>query len=145
VFTRDLPRPAGCLVDRELGCAVAPDVHVRFQRHDYVFHLTLKGSPPKALGIWTRSGTRTLLVAHAGRGSKARQRLLIDFTATEFDGIVPPADSHGLIPDIGPVLHWRIAYTLDKKKGLCCPRFDPGNPDFSPFDVAPQRLTAAPE
>ena len=32
VYTRDLPRPAGCTADPDLGCAAAPDVHVRFQR-----------------------------------------------------------------------------------------------------------------
>jgi hypothetical protein len=143
VFTRDLPRPAGCIVDRELGCAAAPDVHVRFQGRESVFHLTLKGSPAKALGISSSGATRELLVAHDGRGSKARQKLVIDFTGTEFDGIIPSNGVHGLIPDLGPILHWRIAYTLDRKKGLCCPYVDPANPDRSPFEVRPQRLTAA--
>ena len=117
VFTRDLAQPSGCTSDPEFGCLAAPDVHVRFQRKEYVFHLTLKGSSKKALGI-TRS-TR-LLVAHDGRGSKARQKLLIDFTATEFDGIIGASESHGLIPDLGPILNWRIVYTLDRRKGLCC-------------------------
>jgi hypothetical protein len=143
VFTRDLPRPAGCLVDRELGCAAVPDVHVRYQGRESVFHLTLKGSPAKALGISNSGAARQLLVAHDGRGSKARQKLVIDFTGIEFDGIIPSNGLHGLVPDLGPILHWRIAYTLDGKKGLCCPYFDPGNPDRSPYEVAPQRLTAA--
>jgi hypothetical protein len=132
VFTRALPRPKGCTPDPELGCLAAPDVHVRFQRKDYVFHLTLKGSSDKALGI-ARRPTR-LLVAHDGRGAKARQKLLIDFTATEFDGIIPAGQSHGLLPDLGPILNWQIVYALDSKQGLCCP---------PRFDVVPVRLMSA--
>lgn len=143
VFARELPRPAGCVVDRELGCAAAPDIHVRFRGRESVFHLTLKGSPAKARGISSTGGTRQLLVAHDGRGSKVRQKLVIDFTGVEFDGITPSDGVHGLVADLGPILHWQIAYTLDDKKGLCCPRFDPGNPDFSPYDIAPQRLIGA--
>jgi hypothetical protein len=139
VFTRDLPRPSGCNADPELGCIAAPDVHVRFQRKGYVFHLTLKGSSDKALGV--THGVR-LLVAHDGRGSKSRQRLLIDVTATEFDGIIPPGGTQ--IPNLGPILNWRIVYTLDKRKGLCCPHVDAGSPDVSPFDVVPLRLQSAP-
>ena len=140
VFTRELPRPSGCTADRELGCIAAPDVHVRFQRKDYVFHLTLKGTSAKALGVTRRI---RLLVAHDGRGSKSREKLLIDVIATEFDGIIPPGGTHGAVPDLGPILNWRIVYTIDKQKGLCCPRIDPAYPDASPFDVAPARLTSA--
>jgi hypothetical protein len=116
-------------------------VHVRFQRNEYVFHLTMKGSPANALGL-ARAGTQ-LLVTHDGRGSKTRQRLIIEFRGTEFVGIIPANQQHGLIPDLGPRLYWRIQYTLDRGKGLCCPRFDPANPDVSPYQVAPERLSAA--
>jgi hypothetical protein len=137
VFTRDRPRPAGCSNDRDLGCIATPDVHVRIQRREYVFHLTMKGSPAKAIGL-ARAGTQ-LLVAHDGRGSKARQTLIVDFRGIEFDGIVPANEAHGLIPDLGPLLQWRFRYTLDKRKGLCCPRVDPAQPEVSPFDVNPTR------
>jgi hypothetical protein len=142
VFTRDRPQPTRCTSDRDLGCIATPDVHVRFQRKEYVFHLTMKGSPANALGL-ARAGTQ-LVVAHDGRGSKARQTLIVDFRGTEFDGIIPANAQHGLSPDFGPLLHWRIRYTLDRRKGLCCPRFDPGNPTFSPYQVAPERLSAVP-
>src|SRR3954465_1070337 len=74
VFTRDLPSPAGCTSDPDIGCASPPTVHVRYQRRDYAFHLTLKGVPAKAKGIWTSGGKRRLLVTHDGR-SKGRQKL----------------------------------------------------------------------
>ena len=141
VFTRDLPSPTACTPDPDIGCASPPDVHVRYQRRDHVFHLTLKGVPAKAKGIWTPGGTRRLLVTHDGR-SKGRQRLFIEFSGTEFDGLLQSGPNQGL-PDLGPQLHWSIMYTLDKKKGLCCPRVDPGSPNVSPFDVVPQRLAIA--
>jgi hypothetical protein len=135
VYTRDVSRPAGCSADPDIGCSAAPDVHVRFQRREYVFHLTLRGVPAKAKGLWNATG-RSFLVAHDGRAPKTRQRLFIDFSGAEFDGPLLSGPSQGQA-DIGPVLHWRIVYTLDKRKGLCCPRVDPGSPDVSPFDVAP--------
>jgi hypothetical protein len=141
VFTRDLPSPTACTPDADIGCASPPDVHVRYQRRDYVFHLTLKGVPARAKGIWTSGGTRRLLVTHDGR-SKGRQRLFIEFSGTEFDGLLQSGPNQGL-PDLGPQLHWSIMYTLDKKKGLCCPRTDPGSPNVSPFAVVPERLAIA--
>jgi hypothetical protein len=141
VFARDLARPAGCASDPELGCASPPDVHVRFQRRDYVFHLTLRGVPAIARGISQLGGTRQLVVTHDGR-ARTRQRLFIDFRAGEFDGLLPSGPSKGL-PAPAPLLWWHISYTLDKKKGLCCPHRDAGSPDVSPFDVAPHRLSLA--
>jgi hypothetical protein len=141
VYTRDLPRPTGCSADPDLGCAAPPDVHIRFQRRDYVFHLTFRGVPAKATGIWNATGRR-LLVTHDGRAPKRRERLFIEFDGTEFDGILQSGPSQGQA-DIGPGLRWSIVYTLDRKKGLCCPHADAGSPDTSPFDVAPERLTIA--
>lgn len=141
VYTRDLPRPLGCTADPDTGCLAPPDVHVRVQRREYVFHLTLRGVPTSAKGLWNATGKR-FLVTHDGRGRKTRQRLFIEFSGVEFDGILQRGPSQGAA-DIGPELHWTIAYTLDKDKGLCCPRVDPGSPDVSPFDVAPQRLKIA--
>ncbi len=141
VFTTDRPRPEGCTSDRYLGCASPPDVHVRFQRRDYVFHLTLRGVPAKARGISTLGGARRLLVTHDGRAPKTRQKLFIEFTGAEFDGFIQSGPNKGQ-PDTGPALAWSITYTLDRKKGLCCPRVDPGMPNTSPFDVAPLRLAA---
>jgi hypothetical protein len=142
VFTRDLLRPADCTPDPDIGCASPPDVHVRYQRRDYIFHLTLRGVPAKAKGIWTAGGTRRLLITHDGRSPKVRQRLFIDFGAQEFDGLLQSGLNQGQ-PDLGPLLHWSIVYTLDEEKGLCCPRSDPGSPNVSPFDITPQRLTIA--
>ena len=141
VYTRDLPRPQGCTADPETGCLAPPDVHVRVQRREYVFHLTLRGVPAGAKGLWNAAGKR-FLVTHDGRGRKTRQRLFIEFSGVEFDGILQSGPSQGAA-DIGPELRWTIMYTLDKKKGLCCPRVDPGSPTVSPFDVAPQRLRIA--
>jgi hypothetical protein len=118
-------------------------VHVRFQRREYVFHLTLRGIPAKARGIWNANAGRRFVVAHDGL-TPARERLFIDFSGVELDGIVQSGPSQGQ-PEIGPQLHWNIMYTLDKKKGLCCPRIDRGSPNISPFDVAPERLTLTPE
>jgi hypothetical protein len=137
VFTRDRPRPAGCTADPDLGCAAPPDVHVRYQHRDYVFHLTLRRVPANAKGIVNPPYNR-FLVAHDGLSTK-RQRLFIEFSAAEFDGILQSRPSQGQ-PDIGPELRWRIMYTIDAKKGLCCPRVDPGGPNISPFDVAPERV-----
>jgi hypothetical protein len=142
VYTSDRARPAGCSPDPDLGCSAPPDVHVRFRHRDYSFHLTLRGLPAKAKGLWTATGP-SFLVAHDGLAPKRRQRLFIDFSGTEFDGLLQSGPSQGQ-PDIGPTLHWRIAYTIDKRKGLCCPRVDPGSPDISPFDVAPERLMLVP-
>jgi hypothetical protein len=68
-----------------------------------------------------------MIVATDGRAPKNRRRLLIHFTGGEFQG------SH----DLGPPHLWEISVTIDKKKGLCCRRADPGNPGQSPWDVAP--------
>src|SRR3954467_2314970 len=137
VYTRDLPRPAGCTADLDIGCAAPPDMHVRFQRREYVFHLTFRGVPAKARGLWNATGRR-FLVAHDGL-TPARERLFIEFSGGEVAGIPPSGPSQGQV-DSGPELRWRIMYTLDKKKGLCCPRVDPGSPNISPFEVAPERL-----
>ena len=138
VYTVDLPRPRGCSADPDTGCLAPPDVHVRLQRREYVFHLTLRGVPALAKGVWNATGKR-FLVTHDGRGRKTRQRLFIEFSALEFDGIVQSGPSQGAA-DTGPELRWTITYTLDQKQGLCCPRVDPSSPNVSPFDVAPQRL-----
>jgi hypothetical protein len=140
VFLRDRPQTADCQGRADDGCTPSPDVHVRYQRRTYVFHLTLKGVPAKVKGIWTAGGTRTFIVAHDGRPPKARQRLFIEFSAREFDGFLQSGPGQGL-PDLGAGLRWEIAYNIDKKKGLCCPRVDPSTPNVSAFDVAPQRLT----
>jgi hypothetical protein len=142
VFLRDRPQTADCQGRADDGCALPPDVHVRYQRRSYVFHLTLKDLPAKAKGIWTAGGQRIFIVAHDGRPPKTRQRLFVEFTGREFDGFLQSGPSQGQ-PDLGSILRWEIQYTLDRKKGLCCPRVDPGNPG-SPFDVAPQRLTIVP-
>ena len=52
VFVRDLAPTADCrATDVRNGCAPPPDVHVRYRRRAYVFHLTLKGVPAKAKGL----------------------------------------------------------------------------------------------
>jgi hypothetical protein len=144
VFIRDrAPTPDCQHTDVRNGCAPPPDVDVRYRGHTYVFHLTLKGVPTKAKGLWTAGGTRRFIVAHDGVPPKSRQRLFIEFSGTEFDGLLQSGPSKGL-PDLGPELRWRIAYNIDKKNGLCCPHVDPGDPDQKPpFDVTPQRLVVA--
>jgi hypothetical protein len=140
VFLRDRPQKADCQGRADDGCTPPPDVHIRYRRRTYVFHLTLKGLPAKAKGIWTAGGTRIFIVAHDGRPPKARERLFIEFTAREFDGLLQSGPSQGL-PDLGPGLRWEIAYNINKKNGLCCPRVDPSTPNVSRFDVAPQRFS----
>jgi hypothetical protein len=142
VYTTERPLPAGCTRDPDLGCASPPNVHVRFRGRDYVFHLTMKGTPAKARGI-AAGPYRRLLVAHDGHARTIRERLFIIFSGAEFDGFLDTGPNQGQ-PDIGPALVWNIEYTLDRRKGLCCPRRDPGSPDASPFDVAPQRIVTLP-
>jgi hypothetical protein len=138
VFLRDRAQTADCRGNADDGCALPPDVHVRYQRRTYVFHLTLKGLPAKAKGVWTAGGQRRFIVAHDGREPKTRQRLFIEFTGREFDGFLQSGPGQGQ-PDLGPGLRWQIEYTIDKRKGLCCPHVDPGSPNQSPYDVAPSR------
>lgn len=118
-----------------------PDVVVRFRGHTYVFHLTLRGVPAKTEGIWRVEGARRFVVAHGGRQPQ-RQRLFVEFTGREYNGLVDSGLSRGQ-PDLGAELGWRIEYNLDRKNGLCCPRVDPGSPERSPYDVTPVRLVVA--
>jgi hypothetical protein len=121
VFVRDRGPTADCPVTE---CTLPPDVHVRYRQRGYVFHLTLKGLPETAKGMIRRG--RRMIVATDGRAPKSRRRLLVYFTAGEFRGI----------ENFGPRHIWAISVTIDKKKGLCCRRADPGNPG-SPWDVPP--------
>jgi hypothetical protein len=141
VFVRDrAPTPECQRTDVRDGCVSPPDIHVRYRGRSYAFHLTLKGAPEKAIGIWKAGGARRFFVTHDGLPPKSRERLFIEFDAREFDGILQSGPSRGL-PDLGPELRWRIEYNIDKKSGLCCPHTDPGDPDQKPpFEVTPQRL-----
>jgi hypothetical protein len=145
VFVRDLAPTADCqATDVRNGCAPAPDVHVRYRGRAYVFHLTLKGVPTKAKGLWIAGATRRFIVAHDGLPPRTTQRLFVEFSGTEFDGVLQSGPNKGL-PDLGPELRWRIDYNISPKHGLCCPRSDPGAGRRSPFDIVPERLTVAKE
>jgi hypothetical protein len=142
VFTRDRPPSAGCQAsDVREGCVSPPDVVVRFHGHSYVFHLTLRGVPAETEGISRIGGARRFVVAYSGRQPQ-RQRLFVEFTGLEYSGVLTSCLNPGQ-PDIGAELRWRIEYNLDRKRGLCCPRVDPGSPERSPFAVSPVRLVVA--
>ena len=142
VFTRDRPPSAACQAsDVREGCVSPPDVVVRFRGRSYVFHLTLRGVPAKTEGIWRVGGARRFVVAHGGRQPQ-RERLFVEFTGREYNGLVDSGLSRGQ-PDLGAELRWRIEYNLDRRNGLCCPRLDPGSPERSPYDVTPVRLVVA--
>lgn len=96
---------------------VADDPNGRLYLLEVKWHAAAKGM--------IRRGRR-MIVATDGRPPKSRRRLLIYFTAGEFRGI----------ENFGPRHIWEISVTIDKKKGLCCRRADPGNPG-SPWDVPP--------
>jgi len=142
VFTRDRPPSADCRAsDVREGCVSPPDVVVRFRGRTYVFHLTLRGVPAKTEGIWRVGGARRFVVAHGGRQPQ-RERLFVEFTGREYNGLLDSGPGRGQ-PDLGAELRWRIEYNLDRRRGLCCPRVDPGSPERSPFDVTPVRLVVA--
>jgi hypothetical protein len=142
VFTRDRPPSAGCQAsDVRDGCVSPPDVAVRFRGRSYVFHLTLRGVPAKTEGIWRIGGARRFVVAYGGRQPQ-RQRLFVEFTGREYNGLLDSGPNRGQ-PDLGAELRWRIEYNLDRRRGLCCPRVDRGSPEQSPFNVTPVRLVAA--
>ena len=142
VFTRDRTPSAGCQAsDVRDGCVSPPDVVVRFRGRTYLFHLTLRGVPAKTEGIWRVGGARRFVVAYGGRQPQ-RQRLFVEFTGREYNGLLDSGPSRGR-PDLGAELRWRIEYNLDRRRGLCCPRVDPGSPERSPYDVAPTRLIVA--
>jgi hypothetical protein len=125
VFLRDRAPTSDCPSGDLDTCTPPPDVHVRYRQRSYVFHLTLAGLPAADRGIPRRG--RRMIVTADGRTPKSRRKLLIHFTGHEFRGAANP----------GPQHLWEISVTIDKTKGLCCRTVDPGNPQRSPWDVAP--------
>src|SRR6266536_38239 len=97
VFLRDRAPTSDCPSGDLDSCIPPPDVHVRYQQHGYVFHLTLEGVPGAPKGLLRRG--RRMIVGADGRAPKNRRRLLIHFTANEFRGLA----------DVGPPHLWEVS------------------------------------